>query len=77
MSNRPMSDRMSDDRSEFHVTPILPWASGAMFVLIGFFGLLIASRAGGSPTYWIGLGVFVLSTLATFFLIAKAADHSD
>ena len=48
-----------------------------MFVLIGFFSLLIASRAGGSPMYWIGLGVFVLSILAIFYLIAKAADHSD
>lgn len=65
------------DRSDFNITPILPWASGAMFVLIGFFALMIASRAGASPMYWIGLAVFVLSTLAIFFLIAKAADHTD
>jgi hypothetical protein len=65
------------DRSEFNITPVLPWASGAMFVLIGFVALLVASRAGGEPLYWIGLGVFVLATLAVFFLISKAADFTD
>ena len=30
------------DRSDFDLTPILPWASGGMFALIGFFALLIS-----------------------------------
>jgi len=65
------------DRSDFDLTPILPWASGGMFALIGFFALLIASRAGGAMTYWIGLGIFVASVLAIFYLIAKSSDHSS
>jgi len=65
------------DRSEFQIASALPWASGFMFALIGFFALLVASRAGGSLMYWIGLAIFALAVLAIFFLIAKAADHTD
>jgi len=76
ISRGPAIISVMSDRSDFNITPVLPWASGAMFVLIGFFALLIASRAGGSLMYWIGLGIFVAAMLAIFFLIAKAADHS-
>lgn len=55
---------------------VLIWASGAMFALIGFFALVVASRSGGAPTYWIGLGLFVLAVLAIFYLIAKGTKHS-
>jgi hypothetical protein len=64
------------DHSEFNFAGVLPWATGAMFALIGFFALFVSSRAGGSAMYWIGLGIFALTVLAIFFLIAKASEHS-
>jgi hypothetical protein len=65
------------DRSDDYLTSALPWASGAMFALIGFFALVIASRAHGSPTYWIGIVVFVLCVLAIFYLIGRAGKKHE
>ena len=49
----------------------LIWLTGGMFGLIGLTGLLIASRAEATSTYWIGLVTFVLSVAAIFYLIAR------
>ena len=63
------------DQTELNPNAVLPWTAGAMFALIGFFALLVSSRAGGSLLYWIGLGIFGLSVLAIFFLIARSFDR--
>lgn len=64
------------ERTGLNPTAVLPWATGAMFALIGFFALFVSSRAGGSPMYWIGLGIFGFSVLAIFFLISRYSDQA-
>jgi len=64
------------DQHNLDLTTILRWAVGVMFTLIGFFALLVASRAGGSLMYWIGIGMFLLCVLAIFFMIAKSFDSN-
>lgn len=63
------------DQNGLKPETVLPWATGAMFALIGLFALYVSSRANGSPMYWIGLAIFGFSVLAIFFLIAKSSDH--
>lgn len=65
------------DRSDDFFTPALPWLSGGMFALIGFFALVVASRSHGAPTYWIGLGIFVLCVLAIFYLIGRGGKKHE
>lgn len=51
------------------------WVVGAMFVVLGIYGLFIASRAHDDVMYYTGIGVFLASVLFVFFQIKQHYDQ--
>ena len=51
------------------------WIVGAVMGLIGFFGLLLASRAHGGVFYYFGLALFALGIVYIYGMIVRATGQ--
>ena len=53
------------------------WGTGVGATILGFVGLIIASRATGTTFYWMGLLLFLLAVLTVLHLIRTSFDEAE